>query len=153
MEKTPIAKTLHIDPTKLNAYSTGLLQGKAYRTLNIHLTKLLMQYDLSIPEWKLLGQVHDHGNMRLADLAERLSVEAPLVTSLIDQLEKKHLVVRRADEYDKRAKVISGTNQGMELLQEIEPKVKMVMGKLLWGVTRAELVTYIKVLEAIVNNG
>src|SRR5690348_14501831 len=80
------------EPPKINAYSTGLIQGKAYRALNTALTKILLRFGISIPEWKLLGQLVDHGDLKLAQLAEKLDVEAPLVTALIDKLEKKALV-------------------------------------------------------------
>jgi DNA-binding MarR family transcriptional regulator len=148
----PINETLQIDPSKLNAYSTGLLQGKAYRALNASLTKALHPYDLSIPEWKLLGQLYDHGEFRLADLAERLNVEAPLVTALIDRLEKKVFVKRTNHPNDKRAKVITITKKGGDVITVIEPFVKVAMNKLLQGITREQLITYIRVLETIVNN-
>ncbi len=147
-----IEEKLKIDPKGLNAYSTGLLQGKAYRALNISLTKVLFPHDLSIPEWKLLGQLYDHGELRLADLSDRLNVEPPLVTSLIDRLEKKEFVNRIAHLHDKRAKIITITSKGKSILPQIEPEVKKAMGILLLGVTRDELLSYIKVLQTIVNN-
>src|SRR5437870_457485 len=100
MKRKQIREELKIDNTQLNAYSTGLLQGKAYRALHGYLTKALFPYDLSIPKWKLLGQLYDHGNMKLAQLADRLSIEAPTVTELIDNLEKNGLVARKNDEKD-----------------------------------------------------
>ena len=152
MNKVTIEKQLKINSSKFNAYSTGLLQGKAYRALNSSLTKVLFQHDLSIPEWKLVGQLYDHGEMKLADLAERLDVEAPLITALIDKLEKKVLVKRTNHPKDKRAKIITITAKGKKAITEIEPQVKFAMGLLLKGITRDQLTTYIRVLQTIVNN-
>lgn len=148
-----ITDTLRITEEKLNAYSAGLLQGKAYRTLNAHLAKALFPFDLSIPEWKLLGQLYDHGNFRLADLAERLNVEPPLVTTLIDSLEKKKLVTRTQDETDKRVKVIALTAKGKKQINIVEPAVKKKIAYLLKGISKTELLTYVKVLKTIVDNG
>ncbi len=134
------------------AYNAGLLQGKAYRTLSIHLTSTLSPF-VSVPEWKLLGQLKEHGNMKLAKLAELLSVEAPLVTSLVDSLEKKKLVKRTNDREDKRAKVIEGTKKGIALVDELEPKVKAEMRSLLRGVDKDDFEGYMRVLEIIVKNG
>jgi DNA-binding MarR family transcriptional regulator len=150
--KQRIEEVLKIDPTQLNAYSTGLLQGKAYRVLNSALTKALVAYDLNIPEWKLLGQLYDHGTMKLAKLADRLNVEPPLVTSLVDTLEKKELVTRTNDPKDKRAKLIKSTKKGNSLIPQVEPLVKAAMGKLLIGISREQLHMYITVLQTIVNN-
>lgn len=153
MAEQSIAQTLKINSSQLNAYSAGLLQGKAYRTLNAHLTRALLEFDLSIPEWKLLGQLYDNGDMRLAQLADQLNVEPPLVTALVDSLEKKEFVLRKNDQKDKRAKVISSTEKSLHNIPEIEIKIKKTMAMLLSGITREELITYMKVLTAIVDNG
>lgn len=152
MKKISIEKELQIDHTNLHAYSTGLLQGKAYRVLNTSVTKALLAQDVSIPEWKLLGQLHDHGLMRLADLAQRLDVEPPLVTKLIDGLEKKNMIKRTSHPQDKRAKVISITKKGKDAVLTLEVPVKTAMGKLLQGITPEELRIYLRVLQTIVNN-
>jgi DNA-binding MarR family transcriptional regulator len=152
MKKIAIEKQLNINPAKLNAYSTGLLQGKAYRALNNSLTKVLLVHDISIPEWKLVGQLVDHGEMKLAQLADRLDVEAPLITALIDKLEKKELVKRTNHPQDKRSKIIMVTPKGKKTIIEIEPYVKQTMARMLKGIHRSELFSYIHVLQTIVNN-
>ncbi len=151
-EKNSVENKLNIDYSSLHAYSTGLLQGKAYRVLQFHLTKALFPYDLSIPEWKLLGQLCDHGPMKLIDLAEILDVKAPLVTRLSSQLEKKKLIRREYAPGDKRIKIIHLLLPGKRMLPMIEKGVKARMGKLLVGTSQADLHTYVRVLASIVNN-
>ena len=138
---------------KQRVYNLGLMQGRAYRKLSSHLTKALFPYDLSIPEWKLLGQLFDHGDMKLAKLADLLSVEAPLVTALVDKLEKKGLVERTNDAKDRRAKVITATKKGIKLVEEIEPNVRAAMRVLFKGVTPDEFKIYLRVLQTIDTNG
>lgn len=140
-------------PLQRKAYNSGLLQGKAYRILTAHLTEVLLPYNLSVPEWKLLGQLADSGNMKLAKLAELLAVEAPLVTSLVDSLEKKGLVTRSNDPHDKRAKVIEGTKRAFALVEDIEPKIKAKVRMLLQGTTSEDINAYMRILDAIVKNG
>jgi MarR family transcriptional regulator, organic hydroperoxide resistance regulator len=152
MRNEPIEKILNINPAKLNAYSTGLLQGKAYSRLHVVLTQVLVPYNLSIPEWKLLGQLHEHGKIRLAELAEYLSYDPPMVTKLAKLLEKKKMLQRLQDPYDERAKIVSITKTGTDLVIEIEPVAKMKMAQILKGVSKEELLTYLKVLTVIVNN-
>lgn len=152
MNKKPILELLNIDLIQLKAYSTGLLQGKAYNSLQTILSRALGSYNVSIPEWKLLGQLHEHGKMRLTVLAEYLSYDPPMVTKLAKNLEKKGLIERSADSTDERAKVISITSEGVKIVKRIEPEVKKLMAKLLKGITPDELRAYIKVLSLIVNN-
>ncbi len=152
MTKKLIEEKLNIDPTDLHAYSTGLLQGTAYSRLHSHLTKTLYQFSVNIPEWKLLGQLHEHGKIKLSVLADLLSYDPPMVTKLVKQLEKKGLVKREPDRLDERAKIIHITPRGNKLIIAAEPEVKKTMYTILKGVTHEELVTYLKVLTVIVNN-
>lgn len=152
MKNEPIEKVLNINPANLHAYSTGLLQGKAYSRLHENLSQTLAPFNLSIPEWKLLGQLHENGKIRLAELAERLSYDPPMVTKLAKLLEKKGFLHRLQDPLDERAKLVSITKTGNNSIKQIEPVAKKTLAIILKGVTRDELLTYLKVLTAIVNN-
>lgn len=152
MNNKPIEKILHIDPLQLKAYSSGLLQGKAYNRLHKYLTNILIPYNLSVPEWKLLGQLYENHKIKLNELAELLSYDPPMVTKLAKRLEKKAFAQRMQDPTDERAKIITITTDGSKLIEQIEPQVKIAMAQLLQGITREELVSYIKVLTRIVNN-
>lgn len=143
---------LNGNPSQLHAYSTGLLQGKAYSRLHTHLTRALLVLHVSIPEWKLLGQLYEHGQVKCSILAELLSYDPPMVTKLVKQLEKKGLVRMEQDTIDERAKIITTTIEGNALIEAAEPEVKKVMRVLLKGISPEELTTYLKVLTAIVNN-
>lgn len=136
----------------LNAYSTGLLQGTAYSRLHAHLTKALFPFGVSIPEWKLLGQVYENHEVNLSALAQLLDYDPPMVTKLVKQLERKKLLKRELHKHDERIKVITITLLGTKLIREAEPTVKQTMNKILEGITREELLTYIKVLSHIVKN-
>ncbi|MBA3723595.1 MAG: MarR family transcriptional regulator [Candidatus Levybacteria bacterium] len=152
MNDQKVEEQVHINPNQLRGYTTGLLQGKAYSRLHTHLTRVLFPFNISIPEWKLLGQLHENGKVKLAVLAGLLSYDPPMVTKLVKQLEKKGLVKRTQDTIDERAKIITITSSGTKLIDDVEPEVKKVMRVLLNGITREELITYLKVLTVIVHN-
>jgi MarR family transcriptional regulator, organic hydroperoxide resistance regulator len=152
MKNEPVEKTLHIDPQHLHAYSTGLLQGKAYSRLYTYLARTLLPFNISIPEWKLLGQLHEHQDIKLSELAVLLSYDPPMITKLVKRLEKKKLVKRTHDKKDERAKIIKITREGHTLIKNAEMRVKKTMRQILGGVSREELMTYLKVLTVIVNN-
>lgn len=133
-------------------YKSGLLQSKAYRIMRGHLAKILSVYDLSIPEWTILGQVFEQDGIRLAEISNILSVEAPLITTLSDQLEKKGLVARADDPQDRRAKLLKLTEKGRELVPKIEMDANAKIKALLTGISDADLLVYNRVLEFIVQN-
>lgn len=133
-------------------YKTGLLQAKAYRIMRGHLAKILSSYSLSIPEWTILGQVFEQEGIRLAEISLILSVEAPLVTTLTDQLEHKGLVTRTDDPMDRRAKLITLTEKGKELVPKIEAEASKIILSLMKDVSEEDMLAYNRVLEFIVKN-
>ncbi|CAN5569534.1 hypothetical protein BH10BAC1_BH10BAC1_18910 [soil metagenome] len=135
------------------AYNSGILQGQAYKTLQNFLSRALLPYNLSIPEWKLLGQLYDHRELRVADLASLLAYDPPLVTSLIDSLEKKKLLRRKTHKRDRRVKMIIPLQKTLDLIPIIEPEVRKVLASLLIGITPDEMKIYIKILQNIVVQG
>jgi MarR family transcriptional regulator, transcriptional regulator for hemolysin len=131
----------------------GLLQGRAYRILNTHMDRALHPFGITIPEWKLLGQLYDNGSMNLAEAAELLGVEAPLVTALVDQLEKKKLVTRKSNKKDRRIKLIALTLKSQKMMPEVEMAIRLVMRPLIEGVKPEEMRIYLHVLATIIKNG
>ncbi|MCC9311476.1 MarR family transcriptional regulator [Kitasatospora sp. RB6PN24] len=55
------------------------------------------------------------GPMRMTELAAELLVDKPYATVIVDELERRGLVVRSTAPDDRRAKVVTVTDQGREL--------------------------------------
>lgn len=134
-------------------YRVGLLQAKAYRILKNHTDKGLEPYGLSTVEWALLGLLHDNlTGMKPSVLALELGVEAPFVTSLVTPLIKKGLVDSRRDEKDTRSKSIYLTAKGVTKVESIEKELRSFMKPLLGGSNIGDLLSYVTVLETIIEN-
>jgi len=58
---------------------------------------------------KIMGE---YGTMTMSELAQRLGCDASNVTSLVDKLETRGLVERRASEHDRRVKSLVMTRPG-----------------------------------------
>lgn len=141
-----------IKKSDLTSHRTGLLQGTAYSRLHENLTEVLDPFEISIPEWKLLGQLYDNGKIRLSFLSDLLSYDPPMVTKLTKSLRKKKLITREYDREDERVKIVVITPDAVKILRKIDPIVKKRMGDILRGVSQEELKVYIKVLKVIVTN-
>jgi len=146
-----LLKTI-IGNTSVTSYRAGLIQGKAFRGLNTHMSATLQPYDISIPEWKALGLLSETSDMNLSTLAELLDVEAPHVTNIIQVLEKKKLVRKISNPNDHRAKLVVATSTGKELIKKIEPEVRATLKHLLGNVSKLEMLTYWRVLNSIISN-
>jgi DNA-binding MarR family transcriptional regulator len=90
--------------------------------------------------------------LRRAELADKLSYDPPMVTKLAKKLEKKGLTKRVVDPKDERAKLISITQKGHQIVKHAEPEVRKAMKAVLKGVTPDQLRIYIQVLKLIVQN-
>jgi len=133
----------------LQTYAVGLLQAKAYRRLKNYLSKQLLEFDLTMPQWAFLGLVFESKSLRLSYIAEMMEVEAPFATAIADQMYNKGFINRIEDKVDRRAKLISLTETGKRLVPNVEKGIKNAMRKIYKNISQEELGVYIKVLDAI----
>jgi DNA-binding MarR family transcriptional regulator len=71
--------------------------------------------------WRVLAALRELNGSRMGDLSEKTSIEVSTLTRLVDSMEKKKLVARRADPADARAIVLHATAAGRSLTQRILP--------------------------------
>jgi len=137
---------------KPSAHQGGLLQWKAYRTLEYMLEKPLSKHQISAPEWKLLGLVYDKGEMQATEVALIMDVKLPLITRNVSSLKNKKLIAIQNHSEDKRIKLITVTPKGSEKLFAIEKDVRGMLAKIFRGVSREEFTHYKIVLKKIIDN-
>ncbi len=79
----------------------------------------------------LKHQDKDNKGINQAHLSTMMLVNRANITSLIDRMEKAHLVIRTPDPDDRRSHLIKMTDKGRDQLMRVEPlyaeKVKAVM--------------------------
>ncbi len=141
-----------INHEQLKAFHAGVLQGKAYRALQADLTIALSPFNLSIPEWKILGFICEEPGIRGVDLAGKLAIDTPLVTVLLQNLKKKKYIKREKDSHDKRVMKISCTEIAEDTIEKVEVAVRKTMKNIFVGVQPEEMQTYIRVLSIIAKN-
>ncbi len=90
-----------------------------------------------------------HDCLRQGTLAEQLGIEGPSLVRLIDMLAAEHLVERREDPTDRRAKTLHITEAGRRKAAEIELVVQGVRAHLLSDIAPAELEAALTVLRAV----
>jgi DNA-binding MarR family transcriptional regulator len=82
------------------------------------------RFGLSGSQWGVLRNLHradEDGlaGLRLTDLSERLLVRPPSVTGVVDRLERAGLVERSGSPTDLRAKQVSLTARGRQLVERV----------------------------------
>ena len=74
-------------------------------------------------EYTVLTLIAENPGGSLVRLARALSVTPPNITTMVDRLETKGLVARRASEEDRRAHVLHVTPRGAELVRKATQKI------------------------------
>ncbi|MEH0108739.1 MarR family transcriptional regulator [Tersicoccus sp. MR15.9] len=69
---------------------------------------------------RALRSISETDRARLRDVADRLRIAARSATEVVDALEAKGLVTREPDPQDRRATLVSPTEDGLRLVEQID---------------------------------
>lgn len=86
--------------------------------------------------------------VRQVTLAEYVGIEGPSLVRLLDQLCAAGLARRDEDPDDRRAKTITLTDEGRAVTEKMEEDLRALRGRVLKSVSRADLETTLRVLNA-----
>ncbi len=78
-----------------------------------------------------LARIHDHGPLRLSDLATLLGVDLSTVSRQVRTIEDQGLVLRRADPTDGRAAVVESSADGRRALERLRESARARLGEIL----------------------
>jgi DNA-binding MarR family transcriptional regulator len=76
--------------------------------------------EMSTNDITLLRAITTHGPVRVSDLAAWQGVDKSTITPQVRRLEQRGLVARDGDPGDKRAALLTATDQGRQRLQEMD---------------------------------
>ncbi|MBD8512193.1 transcriptional regulator SlyA [Photobacterium sp. 2_MG-2023] len=108
---------------------------------------------LTHPRWTALWKLQrlgDHVSQKT--LAEALEIELASLMRTLKQLEEQSLITRRCCDSDKRARIVSLTDEGRQLLTHMEARIMQVRKQLLSHINDQELQKLGLILEQIAHN-
>lgn len=74
--------------------------------------------DISIPEYRMMTYLQENGPTPMAKLASSIGVSQGWITSMVDRLEKNHMVTRTRSEEDRRIINIEVQKTGLETIED-----------------------------------
>jgi len=123
------------------------------RVWSIYLDQRVAPLGLTGPRWHLLVELSNlPAPPSQIDLASLLNIDPASLIKMLDALETRGLIRRTPHGTDRRTKTIEITPEGTELMDRISAIAKEVRRELLVGVTPEELLTCMKVFDAIREN-
>lgn len=109
------------------------------------------RYQLSIPEWRVMAVLGRFPGSSAVDVAERTLMDKVAVSRAVAKLINSGRVQRQFAATDKRRSVLSLTQQGETIYQEVAPMALEFEEQLLEGLNNQDLNTFTRVLEQLLN--
>lgn len=120
------------------ALKLWVILSRAREAVTAKLADDIGRHDLTLTEFGILEVLYHKGPMLLGEVQRRILVSSGGVTYLIDRLEKKGLVERRACTEDRRARYAALTEAGEALIGEIFPEHAATIEELFSPLTAEE---------------
>jgi DNA-binding MarR family transcriptional regulator len=136
------------DPASDESLSEAL--GDVARRLREKSAETLAPWDITPAHLRALRMLNRHGTMRLSTISDRLQIAPRTATEVVDALQARDLVRRRADPGDRRATLVEVTEHGADVLAEIRATRGTEAGRVfarLSPADRAELATILSKLR------
>jgi len=130
----------------------GMLLQESASLLRREFERAALPHELTLMQWRVLAQLARQGPARQVEIGRRLATSPMTISDVADRLETAGLVRRDTDPDDSRAKRVSLSKAGRELIQRMSVVVEDIMGRALAGVGPAEVATTIATLDRIIVN-
>ena len=95
-------------------------------------------FDLTSPQFAALSILQDQPNIDQATLASAIAIDRATIGGIVDRLVAKDLVQRQTNSQDRRARVLSLTDEGHRILTRLHPVVQNVQDIILQNLTAEE---------------
>ena len=106
-------------------------------------------HGVSVSQCYTLEALHEHGEMRMGELAARMNLKISSMTRVVDQLVRRRLARRRVDSSDRRVCFVSISAQGERLSETIRAELLELQRQVLAGVEPASREAVIQALQLL----
>lgn len=122
------------------------MRGYAQRQLD------LLQTGITVDQWVLLKIIEERKQISQVELAQVSQKDTASITRILDILQKKGLIQRIDDEYDRRKYMISLTAEGIEFVMRNLPIIDRLRDQIVQGLSKEEIQTLKGILAKIRQN-
>lgn len=98
-----------------------IVLSRAHRAINDQVNKQISTFNLNPTEFAVLELLYHKGEQPLQQIGGKILLASGSITYVVDKLEKKELLIRKACDKDRRVTYAQITHKGKELIEEIFP--------------------------------
>jgi DNA-binding MarR family transcriptional regulator len=105
---------------------------------------------LSMPQFSILMQLHYRGSCGMSEISERFNVSAAAASQLVEKLVQSELIERVEDPNDRRAKLLSLSKKGAQLVERGIEERHLWMDNLAVNISAEESAVVVDALKILV---
>jgi MarR family 2-MHQ and catechol resistance regulon transcriptional repressor len=123
--------------------------NRASQWINAHADRDIKQYGLNRTEFGVLELLFHKGSQPLQQIGSKVLMSSGNITYVVDKLEKKEFVKRKASLEDRRLIYAEITEKGKQFIEDVFPKHTEVIGNAVNGLTPQEKHTLSQLLKKL----
>jgi MarR family 2-MHQ and catechol resistance regulon transcriptional repressor len=137
------------DQSKISAPRLWLVMARAYGSMVNYIEGAITAQGLGLSDFMVLEVLLHKGPLTISAIGEKVLLASASMTSAIDRLEKRGLVVRRSCNSDRRIRYVDLTPEGKSFIEEIYARHEKDLEFVTQGLSEAERRTLYKGLKKI----
>jgi DNA-binding MarR family transcriptional regulator len=118
------------------------------RTLRNQL-RLWRPEEFSIPQFRVLAFLRDHGGATLSDVANHIGLMRPTMSKMIENLVKRQWVVRESSAQDRRCIKLRLTENGLEAIDQARRNTRECLAESIRRLDPREQETIIRAMQLL----
>ncbi|HBT18715.1 MAG TPA: MarR family transcriptional regulator [Clostridiaceae bacterium] len=122
---------------------------RALNAVKKHVEKDIRSHGLNPTEFAVLELIYSKGPHPIQKIGEKVLIASSSITYVVDQLEKKDYLKREPSPKDRRRIFASMTDAGQQLMDEIFPRHRVSMRRIMEGLTDHEMEEVLGLLKKL----
>lgn len=137
----------------LSGVHLWLILWKAAQSIEAHSSRSIARFKCSPTDFGVLEVLLHKGPLTLKQIGEKVLLTSGSMTTAVDRLEARGLVVRGNDATDRRARIISLTQAGRELIERAFAQHREAMEEAVAGFSAEDRAVLIPLLKRLGRTG
>lgn len=110
-------------------------------------SKLMREYDLSLPQFAVMEALYSKGDMCVGEVKSKILSTSGTMPVIVRNLKKKEYLISYKDKNDKRREILSLTDKGYDLINEIFPKNQNIIEDSFDKLSNDEMKEFVRLLK------
>src|SRR5580658_10710955 len=136
-------------PSKNSGIHLWLVLMKAHRALSRHAMRSIEPSGLGFSDFAVLEVLLNKGPQKVNDIGRRVALTSGSITTAVDRLETRGLVVRGLDDEDRRSRIVRLTPAGRTRIRDVFAQHAAALETASEGLTQAERKSLIALLKKL----